>query len=223
MSKIFRQLQDLNIPYPQKLFLQVELEDHLSVCDDRGDMLLTESEIEEFSSIHNTSFYNATKRLNQKARTTIEHLILLAPITGLILYITKEDFMINFIFEGGAPMYPILLLGGILLYRELMLFFKTVIVKDHSSKNLSLDTNSVFIGSLALIALGLGASALGLYFTANGVATNKLPVEVFLFGLKESLGGCSYFSFHNKTTAIFVESPYLQLNKIANLLVLRMG
>lgn len=189
MSKILKQIQDINIPYPHKLFLQVEVEDHLSACDDARDTFFTDGEIEEFSNIHNTRFYKVTQQWSEKVRITIEHLILLAPITGLIFYLTKEDFMINFIYEGGAPMYPIILLGGILLYRELLLFFKTIVVKDHSAKNLDIDTNSVFIGSLALIALGIGASALGLYFTASGVAANKLPIEVFLFGLKESLGG----------------------------------
>lgn len=189
MSKVLRQLQDLSIPYPNKLLLQVELEDHFAACGEEQDAQITESEIEEFSSIHNTNFYKATRRLSQTVRITLEHLILLTPITGLIFYLTKEDFMINFIYEGGVPMYPILLLGGILFYRELMLFFKTIIIKDHSSKNLVIDTNSVFIGSLALIASGVGASALGLYFTANGVASNKLPIEIFFFGLKESLGG----------------------------------
>lgn len=97
--------------------------------------------------------------------------------------------MINFIYEGGAPMYPILILGSFLIFRELVLFLRTIVIKDHSSKNLKIDTNSVFIGSLALLALGIGASALGIYFTVNAGASSKMPIEILLFGLKESLGG----------------------------------
>ena len=66
MSKILKQVQDINIPYPHKLFLQVEVEDHLSAYDDARDTFLTDSEIEEFSNIHNTRFYKVTQRWSEK-------------------------------------------------------------------------------------------------------------------------------------------------------------
>lgn len=188
MRKIDEQIANINIPYPQKLFLKVEIEDHL--LRSKEDVPeFAPNELKALSDIHNTLAYRQLNSVSEKVRTKIEFTILVTPILGLLYFLTKEDFMINFIYEGGAPMYPILLLGAVLVFRELSLFFKTIIVKDHSPKNLNIDTNSVLIGAFALIALGIGASALGLYFTAMGVASGKPPIEVFFYGLKESLGG----------------------------------
>jgi hypothetical protein len=90
--------------------------------------------------------------------------------------------------DPDRPMLPILLLGTVLFLRELNLFFRTIVAKDHSKPNLNIDTSSVLIGGFALTILGLGATALGVYVSANGVVAQNLPISIFLTGLKESMG-----------------------------------
>ena len=95
--------------------------------------------------------------------------------------------MIDFFREGGAGMIVILLVGAILLFRELGLFFRTVLIKDHSKKNLRLDSMSVIVGVLALVLLGLGVTSLGAYVSVTGVMEHGLPINILLIGLKESI------------------------------------
>jgi hypothetical protein len=189
MKEVSKQLKNLGIPYPQKLLLESELAEHFLRIPSEEENKFSASELNELSQTHNNILYKLLNQLDPKLKHKIEYLTLGMLMVAFLNFLNKEDFMMNFIYEGGAPMYPILILSSILLFRELMLFFRTVVIKDHSNKNLKIDTNSVFLGSLALLASGIGTSALGVYFTANGVASHKLSNEIFLFGLKESLGG----------------------------------
>ncbi len=187
--ELSNQVKDLKIPYPHKLLLSVELEEHMlyrSQSEDMGGF--SGEETSELYEIHNNFIFKFLDRLSPKSRRFFEITILGLPVVGFLIYLIKEDFMIQFIREGGAVMLPILLLGFALSVRELHFFFRTVVVKDHSISSLNIDTSSVLVGGLALLVLGIGATALGIYVSANGVVSGNLPVAIFLTGLKESMG-----------------------------------
>lgn len=109
-------------------------------------------------------------------------------MVGLLIFLGKEGFMFQFVREGGAGMLPILVLGLLLVLRELRSFLQLIIIKDHSQNNLKMDSTALLIGGAALIALGFGATALGIYYSANATIASNAPTSLFITGVKESMG-----------------------------------
>lgn len=190
MDEFENQLKKLQIPYPQKRELELEVYSDISNDGGKGLAFLPE-DLDELYQIHNTAFFKSLNKLSQKLRAKCEIAVTLIPIILLLTYLAREGFMFEFIREGGFPMLIIIAISLPLLYREVLNMFRLFIVKDHSKKNLSLDTPSVLLGCLTLICLGFGGTGTGLYYTARGVVAVGLSNEMMLTaltGLKESLG-----------------------------------
>lgn len=182
-----KQLEDLTIPYPQKALLAREIKEHVEHFPEESNEALDSVAISELYLLHNTLFFRMLQRLGPKVGKSIEFCFAAAPITALLFYLVKEKYMGQFMHEGGPGMYLILTIGLVLLLRELILIFRLVIVKDHSKKNLRIDSMAVIIGTMALVLLGICGTGLGAYKAASWVEQQNLPVNILIVGLKESI------------------------------------
>jgi hypothetical protein len=188
MEHLHRQIRDLDIPYPQKRLLEMEVH-HDAAHDEtlEREHLFSESDLNELVEIHSTRIYRMLKELDPQQRHLFEALSAFFPLITTLIFITKEKIMIQFIREGGAGMYLILAIGLFLLGREALNVVRLLIIKDHSNENLRIDTSSVLIGCLALMFLGIGWTFLGVYVSASAITQSHQPLELLLIGAKESL------------------------------------
>jgi hypothetical protein len=180
------QVAELKIPYPARVHLARELACHLAHAPEEQDPVLSADELADFYAIHNTWLLRALERVPERLRLAIELLLAGGPMTALLVYVKGESIMFDFIKQGGAGMHVILVVGALLLLRELHLLWRTLVIKDHSRKNLRLDTPSVAIGALALVLIGLGATGMGIFYAASYVEHQNLPATVFIQGLREA-------------------------------------
>lgn len=188
MERPLRQLRRLAIPYPQKRLLEFELRQDMELGgDSEGDAEFSEQDLAELSEIHSTLLHRRLRRLPHKARMTVDFCSAFVPVVTLAIFIFKEDTMIDFFREGGVGMYAISFIGLFLFGNECLNVFRLLVAKDHSDKNLRLDTSSVWLGCLALMCIGLGWTFLGIYISAGAVAQTHAPYELLLLGAKESL------------------------------------
>lgn len=184
---ITSQIKDLNIPYPQKHLLELEVRQDLEHADSPDKQGFSKTDLCDLHEIHSTKIYRFLTQFGDR-RKNIELLAAFIPLMTGVIFIFKEDFMMNFIREGGFPgMYAILIIGVFLLGKELLNMFRLLMIKDHSAKNLDLDTSSVLLGCLALVFMALGCTALGIYKTADTVTRSQMPYELLIVGAKESM------------------------------------
>jgi hypothetical protein len=177
------QIQNSRIPFPQRREFAQEIEaDALHV----GEFHFTTEEIQELESIH-TTWIDKVLSHTGTYRKSFETIIAFLPLMIAVSYVSKEGKMIDFIREGGAGMYAILLIGVYLTVRELQNVFRLLMVKDHSKESLQLDTTSVILGSLALVFLGIGWAMFGVYVSASAVLETHASNEILVTGVKESL------------------------------------
>lgn len=181
------QIEELKIPYPQKVALAHEIAEHLEHFPDEKNNFLENENLAELYQIHNTAALKYLEGLHPKIRSSVEFVFAVAPITALLIYLKGENFMFDFIQQGGAGMYAILAVGGLLLLREILLTFRVIVIKDHSKGNLNIDTQTAVIGALALMFLGICATGLGTYWAASYVEHKELPTSIFITGLRESV------------------------------------
>jgi hypothetical protein len=183
-----KQLDELKIPYPQKHHLFSEIAEHLSHFPNENSDVFNSDSLSDLFCIHNTRFLKFLAGLSSQTRSIVEFFFAGGPLLALLIYLTTEGFMLNFIKEGGAGMWVILGIGILLFIREALLFFRVVVIKDHSKEYLSIDTMNVVASSIALVLLGIGASALGAYSSAAIYVRNEdLPVKILIVGLSESI------------------------------------
>ena len=182
MKPYERQLRELRIPYPQKHDLERELSSLPNPSE------FQEEDLREFYDLHNNFLHKILTTFSKEWRERTETTFILAPLFFLTIFIGKEKFMIQFIKEGGLGMLAILALTCPLIYRETLNLFRLFILKDHSAKNLHLDTASVQIGCLALLILGIAGTSMGIYYSASAVVSTGAHQSLFLAGVKESLG-----------------------------------
>jgi len=182
------QIEDLSIPYPQKQQLLAEIEEHFQNTNEDEESFGSEA-LQEFTSIHNNSALLVLRKLPQPIRTLIELFFIGGPLMGLLTYLIKENFMTELFHKGGAAMYPILAIGLFLLLREALLFFRVAMLRDHTKKNLNIDSSSVLIGSLALAVIGVGATFAGIYVSiASAMANESQPhYEWVVAGVGEAI------------------------------------
>ncbi len=183
------QIEDLSIPYPEKKQLLAEIEDHFQKTNESETEGFGIDALDEFTSIHNSAALLALRKLPRLARTAIELFFIGGPLMGLLTYLIKENFMTELIHKGGAAMYPILAIGLFLLFREALLFFRVAMLRDHTKRNLSVDSSSVLIGSLALSVIGIGATFAGIYVSiASAMATESQPhYDWIVLGVGEAI------------------------------------
>jgi len=186
MSKIREQIQDLPIPYPQKKHLELEIE--ADPTSHQEGSHFQKEDLEELYGVHNNSVYKLLSCLRPTWKNRIETAIALVPLTILTVTYGKEKFMIEFIKEGGFGMLAILALSIPLFYRECMNIFRLILVKDHSKRNLKIDSSAVQIGCLAITFLGFAGTALGIYYTATAAIASPAHQDILIIGVKESLG-----------------------------------
>lgn len=180
------QVAQLKIPYPARVQLRQELAAHLEHFPEEAGSALSEEALAEFYEIHNTWLLRALEALSPRLRLAIEFLLAGGPMTALLFYVKEESIMFEFIKQGGAGMHVILAVGAFLLFREFLLLWRALVIKDHAEKNLKLDTPSVAIGAFALVLTGAGATGMGVYYAASYVEHQNLPVSVFIEGLREA-------------------------------------
>jgi len=189
MGSIKAQLDDLQIPYPQKKEFELEVRGDLHSAPQNREVEFASEDLEELYQIHNTQLLKILNFYSIKKHAELAFTMF--PLTLLLTYLGKERFMIEFIREGGLPMLIIIALGLPLIFREGLNLFRLLVIKDHSEKNRHLDTSSVMLGCLALLCLGLGGTGTGLYLTASAVIKAGVTPDMMLLGfqgMKESLG-----------------------------------
>jgi hypothetical protein len=187
MKRWKKQIDELDIPYPQKHRLVTEIEDHFQNSSESDDEIFAEEALEEFISIHNRTSLLFLRRLPRPLRNCIELTLTGVPLMGLLVYLIKEKFMYQFFVNGGASMIAILAIGLLLLGREGLLFTRVLVLKEHSKENLRVDSNSVLVGSLALTVLGISSACLGLYVSITSSLANNAPGSIVLAGVAESI------------------------------------
>ncbi len=141
------QIENLKIPYPEKLRLLNEISAHIEHRPEEDQTSFQDEELAELYDVHNTKVLKALETLPSGRRAFVENGFASAPLVVLIIYLTEERFMTQFMHEGGPGMYAILAIGVALLIREMLLIQKVIVLKDHSPKNLRIDTMTVMIGA----------------------------------------------------------------------------
>lgn len=187
MESIKDQLRALDIPYPQKQLLEKEVLQDLEHFPQSEEVLFSVDDIQKLQELHTTQVSKWLSSFSLEARRYIETSFAFLPLILAFTFIIKEEKMMNFIKEGGAGMYLILLIGFFLLSQEALKVFRLLVVKKHSQQNLMLDTTSVLLGCLALMFIGIGWSFLGFYFSATYVTQQNMSGELLLIGAKESM------------------------------------
>jgi len=188
MERILKQIRNLDIPYPQKNLLELEVHrdiQHLGVTD--ADGIFSNQDLKDLEEIHSTKIHRVLTNLKAGHRKSIEMASVFFPLSTAIIFTIKEGNMFDFIREGGAGMYAILAIGIFLLGKEALGIIRLLIVKDHSPANLRIDTSSVWLGCLALMLIGVAWTSLGLYISATAVARDHASYNLLLIGAKESL------------------------------------
>ncbi len=161
MSTWKTQLERMKLPYPQKAALQREIAVHLEHCPEEDAEAFSEENLAELYWIHNTVILRLFETFPRKLRLTFEYFLAGAPLVASLIYLHREDYMLEFIRQGGVGMYVVLIIGAGLGSREILLLFRVLVVKDHSEENLRVDTMTVLVGVAALVLLGVSATVLG--------------------------------------------------------------
>lgn len=186
MNKLAKQIRDSRIPYPQKIQLEQELRSDLEHSPSHKNVLLSVEDLRELEDIHSSTLTRALETAGP-GRRYIELFISYLPLmmTGLSIY--KEQAMVEFFREGGSGMYAILFLGLFLMAREIRNVFLLLIARDHRRENLRLDSWSAVAGCSALMLLGVGWCALGVYISMKAALMADTSMTILLTGIRESL------------------------------------
>jgi len=194
----------IEIPYPDRLYLLKEMENDLSSIylslitaglspsaayeEAVNQFTLGRDDLVSLKHVHAPLTHRLLMKLPANLKPYFESLCGMVPLMIFCFAIQKEVPVMEFIVEGGSPgMYAILVMGAYLIGRELLRMFRIVVVKDHTSSNLNIDTQSVLIGCLALLAFAMAWTALGLYATAQSAEISQNFNSVLVMGIKESL------------------------------------
>jgi hypothetical protein len=189
-DQIIQQITDLDIPYPQKRLLKLEVQQDLlfgvsNIVE--KNLRLSDETLDDLRQVHATKIHLFLRRF-ARLRCRIEMFTAFIPLITGVIFIFKEEAMLDFIREGGTPViYAILVVGLMLLGRELLNVFRLIVVKDHSTRNLEIDTSSVLLGCLGLLFVAIGQTALGLYKSAEAVTQTQASYNLLVMGAKDSL------------------------------------
>lgn len=181
MHRVKEQIRKLDIPYPQRHHLELEVIQDLEQNLDahRSNAHFSSEVLNELEAIHATRFHRFLKRFG-KSRRTIETSLAFLPLACGLFLIVEEKEVINFIREGGIGMYGILAIGILLLGKEVLNAIRLVIAKDHSTQNLRIDTPAVLLGCLALMLASLGSTILGVYVSADVAGVKESLTNIIL-------------------------------------------
>lgn len=193
MSRIEEQIKNLSIPYPQRHLLELEIMQDLAHRAGE-DPTFSREDVAALEELHETRALRFLKRFGA-SRRTIETFLAFLPLVMGVLLIKQEKEMISFIREGGVGMYGILAIGILLLGREVLNAVRLLVIRDHSTQNLRIDTPSVLLGCLGLMLASLGSAILGLYVAADGVMKAHLSYDFLIAGAKESMTNIVLSSF----------------------------
>ncbi len=203
-DRIKQQIQNLAIPYPQRHLLLLEVQQDLESTGQCGtEQVFSEQDLMDLGEIHSTWLHRFLRGLGEQRRKRSEMAMAFIPLVATFTYITKEATVISFIREGGAGMYLILIVGAILLGREMLNLFRLIVVRDHCKENLRVDTPSVIIGCLALMFIGVGWTTLGVYKSADAVIQSHLSYQWLITGAKESMAALILSSLISAVVILF--------------------
>lgn len=221
----------LRIPYPEKQYFLREIENDFEFsfnyfvengnsqmeAEKNAARLVELSDIDQkkIENCHSSSIYKKYWMFSEKHQQTIEYLIGMMPVLTVHLYLIKEVPMMDLIQQGGAAMYPILLVGALALILQFKIFFSWFIARNHSEK--SLEANH----ALAL-SLGIGCFLIGVFGTLMGLYQSFHYVEVInevnrfqkilALGISESIVSLIFGSgvlllvfFNNLTITLFAK------------------
>lgn len=187
IDSLREQMRTLDIPYPQKKLLELEVLQDAEEIFPEVINTLSRDDIRELEQIHSTRINRWLNVFSQETRKSVEISFAFFPLVTVFTFIIKEENMMNFIREGGAGMYLILLIGLFLLGQEALKAFRLLVIRKHTRNNLEIDTTSVLLGCLALMFIGIGWTFFGFYISATYVAQSNASTEILLLGAKESL------------------------------------
>ena len=182
-----KQIDQLQIPFPQKTHLINEIENHVVHFPMEKAEILKREDLAEFYQIHNTRVFHVLQKIPPKLRLLTEFIFAGGPVTALLIYLAKEKLMFDFIRQGGAGMYVVLAIGAILLLKEIMQLQRVLVIKAHTKENLNPDSLTVLIGALALFIISIGATGIDAYWSVFYFEQNNSPISVLATGLKESV------------------------------------
>jgi hypothetical protein len=190
MERLRQQIRALDIPFPQRYLLELEVTRDLECSGlnevDSAELHLPPEVVLELEDAHSTGIHRHLKRLGS-LRRIVETGLAFIPLVLTLSIIMEEEAMVNFVREGGIGMYAIMAVGVFLVGRELLNIGRLMIVKDHSLRNLRLDTPTVLLGCLALLMLGIGSTVMGFYLSAESATRSGFSHEILVVGAKESL------------------------------------
>ncbi|RZJ53048.1 MAG: hypothetical protein EOO45_31485 [Flavobacterium sp.] len=203
-AELHRLSEGLNLPYPERADFLNELREDLSeVYSSYLDSGMNEAEayaatLKDFrfgpddlslmAKTHQSFFQKILNLVPESFQNLIEYLSGMVPL-GLLCYaIEREIAVMNFIQEGGSPgMYAIILIGLYLLGLEVLSAMRIVFFRDHSNRNLNIETPNVLLGCLGLMLVATAWTIMGIYNTANAMSLNPSAMDILFTGFKESL------------------------------------
>jgi hypothetical protein len=193
MDRVMNQIKNLEIPLPARRLLQLEVAGDVAASG-QSDPIFSQEVLNEMENTYNTKSYRFLRRFGD-LRRIVESAIAFLPLLLTVTLIMEDETMVEFIREGGLGMYGIMAIGVLLFGRELLNGIRLLVIKDHSARNLQIDTPSVLLGCLALMLIGLGSTVLGLYATVDNVAQPSLYFDQIILGVKESITNLVLSSF----------------------------
>jgi hypothetical protein len=188
-AEILRIGADLDLPYPERDEFLKELRADLSeaysnyLLSGLSSVEAYEATLKDFrfgpedlaslATTHESYFQGVLNKIPVHLRSLVEYLGGMVPLSLLCYAIEREIAVMNFIHEGGSPgMYAIILIGLYLLGLEILSALRILFLRNHSKRNLQIETSNVLLGCLGLMLIATAWTIMGLYNTAHAMSLN---------------------------------------------------
>jgi hypothetical protein len=197
--------RELDVPYPARRELVAEiaadldaafeaaLQDGLDPVDAEAAALdalhlhadpTTRAALEE---VHRSALGRALHRLAPRARAVAGWAGAALPLAITLVYLSLEVPVLDLLRLGGFAVFPIIALGILGTVAALRRAFLWGIVKDHRPETLGLDDGTPLHLAFATLLVGLAGTALGIYVSIVGAEEERIPRDLIVSGVKESL------------------------------------
>lgn len=146
--------------------------------------------------VHRSAVGRALHRLAPRARAVAGWAGAALPLAITLVYLCLEVPVLDLLRLGGFAVFPILALGILGTVAALRRAFLWGIVKDHRPESLALDDGTPLHLAFATLLVGLAGTATGVYVSIVGAEEGRVPRELIVSGVKESLTcmilGCGF-------------------------------
>lgn len=193
----------LDIPYPQRTRVLRELEgdlwSHYSALRDRGlsegeardetlrNLGLDAEALASLQAIHSPAIRRILSRLPEPAREPVEWVCAGLPLLATLYLLLLEVPMLDFMRQGGAAMWMILLIGGAGLFLQLHRAFAWFVVRDHSERSLARATSTPLYLAAAAVVVSIGGTATGFRVVLHRWSEGMFDGDVAILGFIEAL------------------------------------